>query len=63
MKKYARPVSEVMNLGLKGEMLQVAINDTSDYAVHYQNSADQIDGGDALVKEERGSWDTGGLWD
>ncbi len=62
MKKYARPVSEVMNLGLKGEMLQVAIAGASDNAIQL-DSDKKIDGGDAYVKEERGSWDTGGLWD
>ncbi len=60
MKKYARPVSEVMNLGLKGEVLDGGISVLSTNA---EVQTTKIDGGDALVKEERGSWDTGGLWD
>ncbi len=61
MKKYARPVSEVMNLGLKGERL-CDVNVSTSTAVSLPDDG-KIDGGDAYVKEERGSWDTGGLWD
>ncbi len=61
MKKYARPVSEVMNLGLKGENIAQISIPISDTNAEVQTT--KIDGGDALVKEERGSWDTGGLWD
>ncbi len=60
MKKYARPVSEVMNLGLKGENIADGVVVSSDNA---EVQTTKIDGGDALVKEERSSWDTGGLWD
>ncbi len=57
---YQKPASEVMNLGLKGEMLaDVSIDVMSISATHDETK--QIDGGDALVKDG-GAWDIDGLW-
>ncbi len=59
MKKYTKPTCEAMSLGLKGEMLQVAIADTSNNAIQLDS---KIDGGDALVKEERDWTDSSNFW-
>ncbi len=57
-KTYQKPASEVMNLGLKGEMLEGGISVLSGNA---EAQTTKIDGGDALVKDG-GAWDTDGLW-
>ncbi len=58
MKKYTKPTCEAMSLGLKGENIADGISVLSGPAT----TSTSVDGGNALVKEERDWTDSSNFW-